>query len=315
MYWYAKAILIGIIVLIIGIFAFIFRQHLPSFSSFSRLWPFSHQEKVSNKPEKKNSPTPAVPPVEQDPHILAAREKLRLASQHLQAGELLDARNLTENVMLDPAIKPYSETWFAAVSLLSSLNTRFLFSSAPCPEKVSYTVKNGDSLWKISRKFKTTIGMIQRANNLNETRPTIFPGQVLKIYQADWNIQVSKSHRFLLLRDGTRVLKGYLVGIGREDRTPVGTFIISNKQSEPVWTPPGRTIPYGDKENVLGTRWLGLAPTGETDHTLSGYGIHGTWEPKSIGKCCSNGCIRMLNKDVEEVFDIVPEGTPVTIQK
>ena len=46
-----------------------------------------------------------------------------------------------------------------------------------------------------------------------------------------------------------------------------------------------------------------------------GYGIHGTTEPESIGKAQSNGCIRMLNKDVEELFGLVTIGTPVIIRE
>jgi len=47
---------------------------------------------------------------------------------------------------------------------------------------------------------------------------------------------------------------------------------------------------------------------------LTGYGIHGTWEPETVGSAVSKGCIRMLNTDVEELFDIVPVGTAVTIE-
>jgi lipoprotein-anchoring transpeptidase ErfK/SrfK len=46
---------------------------------------------------------------------------------------------------------------------------------------------------------------------------------------------------------------------------------------------------------------------------LAGYGIHGTTEPETIGKQATQGCIRMVNSDVEELYAIVPEGTEVTI--
>jgi lipoprotein-anchoring transpeptidase ErfK/SrfK len=46
---------------------------------------------------------------------------------------------------------------------------------------------------------------------------------------------------------------------------------------------------------------------------LDGYGIHGTIHPDMIGQPVSAGCVRMLNNDVEELFDIVPEGTRVLI--
>lgn len=57
----------------------------------------------------------------------------------------------------------------------------------------------------------------------------------------------------------------------------------------------------------FGPRWLGLNVSWGT------YGIHGTNKPHSIGQHRSHGCIRMLNKDVIELFEIIPVGTKVTI--
>jgi len=78
------------------------------------------------------------------------------------------------------------------------------------------------------------------------------------------------------------------------------------KPEKPEWfRPGGGVIPYGDPGNLLGTRWMAI--------DSPGYGIHGTWEPETIGKQLSAGCIRMLNRDVEELYTIVPVGTPVKI--
>ena len=71
-------------------------------------------------------------------------------------------------------------------------------------------------------------------------------------------------------------------------------------------------IPYGDPANILGTHWLALEPTGDTPR-VSGYGIHGTWDDTSIGKQSSAGCVRMRNSDVEELYVLLPRGTPVLI--
>jgi lipoprotein-anchoring transpeptidase ErfK/SrfK len=48
---------------------------------------------------------------------------------------------------------------------------------------------------------------------------------------------------------------------------------------------------------------------------VKGYGIHGTWDKDSIGKAESAGCIRLRNEDVEELFLLVPVGTPVRIEE
>ncbi|NMA43529.1 MAG: L,D-transpeptidase [Oligosphaeraceae bacterium] len=137
--------------------------------------------------------------------------------------------------------------------------------------------------------------------------PLIQPGQVLSYIQGAWSIKVSKSEYILCLYNDGELYRYYRVGIGKEDRTPVGDFLISSRIRHPAWTPPGKNIPYGSPENVLGTHWLGLVPVEGTDPTLRGYGIHGTWEPDSIGTASSSGCVRLRNEDIEELFDFVPE--------
>jgi lipoprotein-anchoring transpeptidase ErfK/SrfK len=59
---------------------------------------------------------------------------------------------------------------------------------------------------------------------------------------------------------------------------------------------------------------MALTPTGDTDKNLSGYGIHGTWLPETIGTESSNGCIRMKNEEVNELYSILPYKTEVTIE-
>jgi len=60
--------------------------------------------------------------------------------------------------------------------------------------------------------------------------------------------------------------------------------------------------------NPIGERWIGLRGIDERNKDLSGLGIHGTIEPKSIGKNVSMGCVRMLSSDVEEVYEMLLEG-------
>jgi lipoprotein-anchoring transpeptidase ErfK/SrfK len=47
--------------------------------------------------------------------------------------------------------------------------------------------------------------------------------------------------------------------------------------------------------------------------SVASYGIHGTIDEETIGSQITEGCVRMRNKDVEELFVIVPVGTKVTI--
>src|SRR5690606_20692559 len=96
-----------------------------------------------------------------------------------------------------------------------------------------------------------------------------------------------------LFRDG-EVFKQYPVAVGKPATpTPPGEWRVTNKSTN-----------WG---GGFGTRWNGLnVPWGI-------YGIHGTNQPHAIGRHVSGGCIRMFNRDVEELYDIIPIGTPVTI--
>jgi lipoprotein-anchoring transpeptidase ErfK/SrfK len=249
-----------------------------------------------------------------DPAIL---QKIKLAESHLAKNDYAKARDIAENVLLAESVRLYDEMWLQAADVISKANTVFLFSDIRCPEKVRYVVQSGDSLARIAAKFNTTVNALQRSNGLDPTNPTIYPKQSFYIYHGDWQIRVVKEKYLLVVTNGDRVVKTYLVAIGRNDRTPTGSFSIIDKQVEPDWWQPGRIIKYGEPENVLGTRWMGIQPIAEegTDGSLSGFGIHGTWEPDSIGSSASLGCVRMRNEQIEDLFDIVPYKTRVVIQE
>ncbi|MCP3968641.1 MAG: L,D-transpeptidase family protein [Lentisphaerae bacterium] len=237
------------------------------------------------------------------------------ADQAYKRNDYVNARKLCEKILNSGKLNTAAPLWEKTAQILSDSNIKILHSDIPFPEKkITYRVKPGDALSKIARKYNTTIETLQKSNNMKPTNYNIWLGQTMKIYKADWRIVVSKSKRILYLFDGNKLFKIYHIGIGKQNRTPLGTFDIVSKIKRPSWySPSGKVIPFGNKENVLGTRWLALKPTGDTDKTLRGYGIHGTWSPDSIGKAESNGCIRMKNSEVEELFSIVPRQTPVQI--
>lgn len=106
---------------------------------------------------------------------------------------------------------------------------------------------------------------------------------------------VDRKHHRLAVVSGSILIRNYEVGLGGP-KTPLGKFNVSVKVVNPNGTTKG---PYG-------TRGMQLSDTN--------YAIHGTHDVSSIGANESEGCIRMLKADLEELFDMVPMGTPVTIQ-
>ena len=113
------------------------------------------------------------------------------------------------------------------------------------------------------------------------------------------------------------------VGVGREGFGWTGVVQVGSKQENPKWFPPPEMVERqpelakyatdgmpGGEGNPLGVRALYLFDDKGKD-TL--YRIHGTIEPWSIGLNVSSGCIRMLNENVTELFDLVPIGAKVIV--
>ncbi len=203
--------------------------------------------------------------------------------------------------------------WLQAADLLGKASIAIFTTDVPAPEKVVRTIKPGDTLLGIALANNTTMEAVRRANGLPQDETVIHPGQTFRVYRGSWTIKVDKSKFRLYLYDSGRLFKVYTIGIGRQDRTPEGTFEIGVKQPRPAWYYKGRKYDYGNPENILGTRWMALNPTGSTSKDLKGYGIHGTNDPSVVGKAASNGCVRMRNEDVDELFAIAPMKTPVEI--
>ena len=114
----------------------------------------------------------------------------------------------------------------------------------------------------------------------------------------------------------------YIVGIGVEGRYYPGTYRIARKVEWPRWTPTKNMIRRepeiyaklaagmaGGPENPLGSRALYLYQ-GSRDSLLR---IHGTPRPQSIGVRVSNGCIRMINAQVQDLYERAPNGTRVVL--
>ncbi len=247
---------------------------------------------------------PAGLPANVETYTSASRAGIADARAAMDAGQLTDAQATLNQIV---ATTPDPE----AIELLGSVNMQLLKAPLMMPGKEYYVIQSGDYLQKIAKKYKTTVSLLKTMNGLESD--TIRLGSRLLVFNGDFSIHISKHRNELDLMLGNQVFKRYSVGTGKFGKTPAVKFTIVDKIIEPPWTRPAdnRQIEYGDPENVLGSRWMAIK---SADHPeLTGFGIHGTWERDSIGQQSSAGCIRMLNEDVEELFDLVPRKTSVTI--
>lgn len=148
---------------------------------------------------------------------------------------------------------------------------------------------------RLDRKFRRQLVRLETAEK---------PGTII--------VMTGKKFLYLVLGDGKAMRYG--IGTARDGFEWSGTHKVSAKREWPGWTPPPemrRRVPGlpkfmpGGIENPLGARALYLGSTL--------YRIHGTNEPWSIGMDVSSGCIRMLNQDVEDLYERVKIGAKVIV--
>lgn len=244
-----------------------------------------------------SNPANSTAPVTQLTEAKSLRDQNRLLEARDKAFQLLEQEQ-------DPRLRQATE------QLLGQLHTSLVLTPHDMPEKESYTIQRGDSLDRLARKFGTTVELLRKGNGISGSN--IRYGDLLRIFTGTFAVTVSKSRNDLVVTCNSRFFKRYRVGTGQYGRTPTGQFVIKDKIVHPPWwKPDGKMIAYGDPDNELGTHWMSLES--KDNPQLRGYGIHGTWEPDTIGQQASAGCVRLLNEEVEELFTLLPRGTVVVI--
>ena len=133
-------------------------------------------------------------------------------------------------------------------------------------------------------------------------------------HEAPGTIIVDTPNTYLYLVLGQGRAMRYGIGVGREGFTWAGVKTVDKKAEWPDWTPPPEMLqrqPYlprfmaGGPGNPLGARAMYLSG--------SVYRIHGTNAPETIGQRVSSGCIRLVNEDVEDLYNRVKLGTKVVV--
>ncbi len=135
-------------------------------------------------------------------------------------------------------------------------------------------------------------------------------GRTFKLPLEELTTHVYLERYRLAVFIGDWFVKEWRVGVGLDGRdTPVGSFQVHSKEENPVWYAPNGKIIHPGPQNELGSRWIAIHdPIHGTLALEDGIGIHGTNKPATVGTRCSNGCVRLLNRDAEEIFWWVRTG-------
>ncbi len=190
------------------------------------------------------------------------------------------------------------------IEKIDDLSIKIIFSPIKFSKSIDYEVRSGDSLYAIAKKFNTTIEFIEEANNLN--KKTIHPGDRIKLLdpKIEFSLNIDKSQKTLTLNMDGEYLKKYRIAVGKNDATPIGEFKVQNKLKDPVWFNNGVAISPRDPKNILGTRWIGFH---------NDIGLHGTIDTNPITEQSTSGCIRLYNRDIEELYKILRVGDKITV--
>ncbi len=146
------------------------------------------------------------------------------------------------------------------------------------------------------------------------------------LQQDGLQLVLDRTHRQLMVLRNGQLLRRYPAAVGTPGwETPAGSFQVLDMQAHPVWEHPGNGRKVGPGEaNPLGSRWIGFhrdckprkAWDGERYLSVQGCtmaGFHGTPHRWTVGRAVSHGCVRLYEEDVQEVFELVQVGTPVTV--
>lgn len=245
----------------------------------------------------------------------------RSGDEASKAGRNRDAARAFSEILLEevdapwPADRASLRVWTDAVARAQAGHQWNRGGDWPA---ATVTVEKGDSLITVRKRvleqhrgLLVCTGQIERANELRGG--VIHPGQVLRVPTARARMLVDITARWVFYLMDDIVAAAWEVGVGMPgSETRPGAYTVGEKREEPMWFRPGKQpVPYGDPQNPLGTRWIAWM---NPDGTSSGLGFHGTKDPGSVGQDLSQGCVRMRQQDVEELFEILPRGASITVQ-
>ena len=258
-------------------------------------------------------PVAETPPADNGATSPEAQELIEKAMQLSEAGRIIPTRDLL-NHALDLQL---SATVRAAVkNKLANLAEKWLFSRDVYEsDKLTsyYLVQSGDLLAVIAKRYKVPYQALMEVNKI--ARPELLQaGRKIKVIDGPFNAVIYKSSFTMDLYLQNVYVKTYRVGLGKEQYdTPSGRWRVKKGgklDNKPTWTDPdtGKTYKGSDPDYPLGSRWIALEGLDGAAKGRTGFAIHGTKDPKSIGTRSSRGCIRLYNGEVVEAYNLLQEG-------
>lgn len=179
-----------------------------------------------------------------------------------------------------------------------------------------YEIRAGENLTTIARSLSKSLGtpfhpgtlqLVNRIDNPNVIRP----GQLIKVPVEPIRSVIWKGAFLVTVHVGDVIVRTYPCAHGKPGHeTPETWFTIGPTTENPDWHYGGEVIAFGDPRNPLGSHFVQFQ-----HESYSGFGIHGTNEPESIGTLASLGCIRLGVREIAEFASFVPRGSRVEVRR
>jgi lipoprotein-anchoring transpeptidase ErfK/SrfK len=257
-------------------------------------------------------PAQVEPTIVPDPTSPEAAVVIKQAVQDKTEGRIIAARDLFNRALdmkLSDAVRDEVKKH------LTQLSQKWLFEKTVYPGDTLtelYQVPSGGVLAIIAKRYKVPHECIEQINGISNPE-RLQAGQVIKMVNGPFSAVISKKNYTMDLYLQGMYVKSYRVGLGKvEHDTPTGKWRASKggKMIRPPWTDPdtGRNYQGTDPDYPLGSRWIALEGLDGAAKGRTGFAIHGTKDPETIGTRASRGCIRLFNGDVVEVYDFMEAG-------
>lgn len=267
-------------------------------------------------------PTPvAHRPAQAAPPVNAA--SFAEGKARFDAGDLIAARAMLSDALLAGNLQPQQQQ--AAREILAQISQQAIFGRRVLkddPWADTYVLQPGDLLQKVAARHDVTWELLCRVNGIADPRK-VRAYQTIKIVKGPFHAVITRSKFTMDIYLGSAGKPGAVyvltwpVGLGKDDSTPVGTWVVAphGKLKNPTYySPRGEGIIHADDpKNPLGEFWIGLTGIDGPAAGKPSYGIHGTIEPESIGRQESLGCIRMHNDHVAIAFELLVEGKSTVV--
>lgn len=256
------------------------------------------------QPEKTALPNPP----ERDMNPEMNRQALQVfsaANKAFQQGRYEDARKALRLFIEGLSVPVTHHLYQKACDLLGKASFRLLNEGKDPADFLDYEVKSGDNLARLAKKYDTGVQEIMEASGIERTSLKV--GQKLRIPLSTWGLRIDRENNRIFLDKNGRLFKVYPIQTGARGRAmKPGLYRVVSKQADPVWKHEGRTAAAHTPENPLGGRLLTL-----NSQNAEKPGIHG--RSGATGRNADAVWFSMTEPDVQELYGLVPKGTPVEI--